>query len=169
MIRWPSVATTPASFWNWTNACLAHDCHIANPIRISGADAPCYVGASNYRRALWVSSRCLPPDVLATKALLSASSRAWIHGPADARRPICNWAQGPNLPAALRPGKPRCHLAGSALAIDRSGNCSLRLEYGVINRGSAASAATQIEFMIEGRTQDQRFRHSQQGRNSMAR
>ena len=120
-----------------------------------GVDAPCYVGALELPQgALGQQQVPLP------RRPRDESPPERIQPRLDPRRqmraaPDLQLGAGPKFAGSTQAWQSAVPLAGSALAIDRSGNCSLRLEYSVINRGSAASAATQIEFMIEGRTQDQ--------------
>ncbi len=121
-----------------------------------GVDAPCYVGALELPQGALGETQALPPRRSGDADYPPERLQPRL----DPRRlmraaPDLQLGDRPKFAGSTQAWQTTVPLTGSALALDRSGSCGLRLEYSVINRGSAASAVTQIEFMIEGRTQDQ--------------
>jgi hypothetical protein len=129
--------------------------HCAPDPNFWGVEAPCYVGALQLPQGALGQPQTLPP-----RRSREDSPPERNQPRLDPRRqmraaPDLQLGDRPKFAGSTQAWQTAVPLTGSALTVDRSGNCGLRLEYSVINRGSAASAATQIEFMIEGRTQEQ--------------
>lgn len=118
-----------------------------------GVDAPCYVGALELPQGALGLPQTIPPR------------RQREDNPPDRIQPRRDPGRGlsalPDLQLGARPqfaGSTQAWqvtvpVNGSTLAVSRAGDCMLPLTFSVRNVGGAASPSTEIEFVVQGKTQ----------------